>query len=106
MPASLAPSQYDLPADVIQLATKLGVTAYLPKVLEMTQSVFPDAQLDVEAYQDYELAAEWWIVVVVRHAIDEPHELVSITSEWHRRLCDYCPAHLASAFSIDTSFRP
>ena len=106
MPASLVPSDIELSADVVQLAAKWGVTAYLPKVLEMTQSVFPDARLHVEAYQDHELADEWCLLLVVRHAIEDPYELVTITSGWHHQLFDCCPAHLAGAFSIDTSFRP
>ena len=106
MPVSLVPSDIELSADVVQLAAQLGVTEYLPKVLEMTQSVFPDDQLEVEVYQDHELADEWCILVVVRHAIEDPLELVAITSGWHHQLFDCCPAHLASAFSIDTSFRP
>ena len=106
MLTSLVPSEIELSADVIQLAAKLGVTTYLPNVLDMTQSVFPEARVEVEAYQDHELANEWWIVVVVRHAIEDPYELVEITSSWHAQLCNCCPAHLASAFSIDTSFRP
>lgn len=106
MPTSLVSSEIELPADVVQLAAKLGVSAYLPQVLAMTRAVFPDARLEVEAYQDYELAEEWWIVMVVRHSIDDPLELVAVTSEWHRQLFDCCPAHLASAFLIDTSFRP
>ena len=106
MPASLVSSEIELSADVVQLAAKLGVTAYLPQVLEMTRAVFPDARLEVEAYQDHELAEEWWIIMVVRHSIDDPLELVAVTSDWHRQKFDCCPAHLASAFSIDTSFRP
>ena len=106
MPTSLVSSEIELSADVVQLAAKLGVTAHLPQVLEMTRAVFPEARLEVEAYQDHELADEWWLVMVVRHSIDDPFELVVITSEWHRQLFDCCPAHLASAFSIDTSFRP
>ena len=106
MQTSLVPSEIELSVGVVQLAAKLGVTGFLPKVLEMTQSVFPDARLEVEAYQDHELANEWWIVVVVRHAIEDPYELVAVTSGWHHQLFDCCPAHLAGAFSIDTSFRP
>ena len=106
MPATLVPLQIELSADVIQLAAKLGVTAYVPKVLEMTRSVFPDALVEIEAYQDHELSDEWWIVVAVRHAIEDPHELVNVTCEWHRQLFDCCPAHLSRAFSIETSFRP
>ncbi len=105
MLTSLVHSETVLNADVIQLAAKLGVTAILPKVLEMTRSVFPEARLEVEAYQDHELADEWWLVIVVRHQIDDPYELVAVTSDWHHRLFDCCPAHLAGAFSIDTSDR-
>ena len=70
----------------------------------MTRAEFPEARLEVEAYQDHELAEEWWIVMVVRHSIADPLELVAVTSNWHRQLFDCCPAHLASAFSIDTSY--
>ena len=106
MSTSLVSLEIELSADVVQLAAKLGVTTHLPQVLAMTRAVFPEARLEVEAYQDHELADEWWIVMVVRHSIDDPFELIEITSEWHRQLFDCCPAHLASAFSIDTSFRP
>lgn len=44
-------TQMELSAEVIQLVAKLGVSAFLSKVLEMTQSVFPKARLEVEAYQ-------------------------------------------------------
>ena len=84
MPTSLVSSEIELPADVVQLAAKLGVTAYLPQVLEMTRAVFPDARLEVEAYQVHELAEEWWIIMVVRHSIADPLELVAVTSNWHR----------------------
>ena len=104
MPASLVSSEIELSADVVQLAAKLGATTHLPQVLEMTRSVFPEARLEVEAYQDHELADEWWIIMVVRHSIADPLELVAVTSNWHRQLFDGCPAHLASAFSIDTSY--
>ncbi len=105
MLTSLVPSETKLSAEVVQLAAKLGVTAFLPKVLEMTRSVFPDARLEVEAYQDHELADEWWLVIVVRHEIEDPYELVAVTGGWHRKLFDWCPVHLAGAFSIDTSYR-
>ena len=58
MPTSLASSEIEVSADVAQLAAKLGVTAFLPQVLEMTRTVFPEARLEVEAYQDHELADE------------------------------------------------
>lgn len=106
MSAAILSAETEVPSEVLELAGKLGVTAYLSPVLEMTRVVFPDARVDVEAYQDHELADEWWIVLVVRHSIEDPVEQVSVESNWHQRLFECCPAHLASAFSIDTSFRP
>ncbi len=106
MSASLVSSEIEHTPDVRQLAEKLGVTASLPSVLQMTREVFPEADIEVEAYQDHELADEWWIVLSVRHAIDDPMEAVAVESNWHRRLFDCCPPQLASAFSIATSFRP
>ena len=106
MSTSVMSAEIEVPTEVLDLAAKLGVTAYLPAVLEMTRTVFPESHMAVETYQDHELADEWWIVIAVKHSIDEPMERVAVESNWHRRLFDCCPAHLASAFSIDTSFRP
>ena len=106
MSASLVPDEVQLSSEVLDLAAKLGVTAELPKVLEMTREVFSDAWFEVEAYQDHEIATESWIVIVVHHAIDNPNELMRVTSEWHSRKFGCCPAHLAWGFSIDTDWRP
>ena len=106
MPSSVVSADIEWSAEVQELAGRLGVTDYLRPVWEMTRSVFPAARLEYEAYQDHELADEWWIVMVVWHSFEDPVELVAVTTGWHRRLFDCCPAHLAGAFSIDTSFRP
>ena len=106
MPASLVPSDIELSADVMQLAAKLGVTAQLPPVLEMTRSVFPEARLEVEVEFDPEIADEVCLAIVVRSSIDDAHELVQVSSHWHRRLFDCCPPHLAPAFRLNTDWRP
>ena len=106
MQISLVPSKIELPAGVVQLAAKLGVTGFLPKVMEMTRLVFPDARLEVEVEEDPEIADEVCLAIVVRNAIDDAHELVQISSHWHRRLYDCCPPHLASAFRLNTDWRP
>lgn len=106
MPASLAPSEIELSAEVMQLAMKLNVTAYLPRVLEMTRDVFHDVRLEVEEEVDPEIADEVCLAIVVRNTIDDAHELVQVSSVWHRRLYDCCPPHLASAFRLNTDWRP
>lgn len=106
MPTSLVPSEIELTADIMQLAAKLGVSAYLPKVLAMTQSVFPDARLNVDIEHDPEIADEVCLAIIVRNSIDDAHELVRVSSNWHRRLYDCCPPHSASAFRLNTDWRP
>ena len=106
MPSSLVPSEIELSADVVQLAAKLEIAGFLPKVLEMTQSVFPDARLEVEVEEDPEIADEVCLAIVVRNTFDDAHELVQVSSHWHRRLYDCCPPHLASAFRLNTDWRP
>ena len=106
MPTSLVSSEIELPTDVVQLAAKLGVTAHLPQVLEMTRAVFPEARLEVEVEDDPEIADESCLAIVVRNSVDDAHELFQISSGWHRRLFDCCPAHLSAAFRLNTDWRP
>ena len=106
MPASLVSSEIELSADVVQLAAKLGVTAYLPQVLEMTRSVFPEARLEVAVEEDPEIADEVCLAVIVRNSLDDAHELFQVSSAWHRRLYDCCPPHLAPTFRLNTDWRP
>ncbi len=106
MPTSVVPSDIELTADVVQLAATLGVSAYVPKVLEMTQSVFPDAVLEVEKEHDPEIADEVCLAIVVRNSMDDARELFRVSSNWHRRLHDCCPPHLASSFRLNTDWRP
>ena len=106
MPTSLVSSEIELSADVVQLAAKLGVTAYLPQVLAMTRAVFSEARLEVEVEDDPEIADESCLAIIVRNSVDDAHELFQISSGWHRRLYDCCPAHLAAAFRLNTDWQP
>ena len=106
MPASLVSSEIELSANVVQLAAKLGVTAYLPQVLEMTRAVFPEARLEVEVEDDPEVADEVCLAIIVRNSVEDAHELFQISSSWHRRLFDCCPAYLSAAFRLNTDWQP
>ena len=106
MPTSLVSSEIELPTDVVQLATKLGVTAYLPQVLAMTRAVFSEARLEVEVEDDPEIADESCLAIIVRNSVDDAHELFQISCGWHRRLYDCCPAHLAASFRLNTDWQP
>lgn len=106
MATSLVHSDVELSDDVTQLANKLGVAAYLPQVLGMTRLVFPDARLEVATEEDPEIAGEVCLAIIVRNSLEDAHELFQVSSGWHRRLYDCCPPHLASAFRLNTDWRP
>ncbi len=106
MSASLVPNEVQLSPEVLDLAAKLGVSAELPKVVEMTCEVFPDARVEVEIDEDREVIDDVCLSVVVRNDIEDAHELFLISRQWHRRLYDCCPPNLVSAFRLNTDWRP
>ena len=60
----------------------------------------------VEVEDDPEIADESCLAIIVRNSVDDAHELFQISSGWHRRLYDCCPAHLAAAFRLNTDWQP
>ena len=56
----------EVPSEVVALAAEEGVEEYLPKVIEMTQRVFPSAsRLDVLTDEDPEIPDDRHIVMSV-----------------------------------------
>ena len=89
-----------VPAEVLALAAKQGVTTYLPAVLEMTQRIFPNASLSVLVEDDPEIANDRHIVVRVQvEDLDVPQAL-DARYQWHRELFACCPAPLVSVFRV------
>lgn len=106
MPASVASSGLELSDEVVQFAKDRGVIDHLPRVLEMTQSVFPQARLEVEIYEDHDLPNDVFLAIVVHHDIDDATELVSRSMKWHQQIFDCCPPPVGGIFLLDTDWRP
>ena len=106
MSVTLLSPEIELSDDVIQLAEALGVTAYLPKVLEMTRSVFANVPLTLEVDEDPEIADEVCLSIVVQHSIADAHELFLVARGWHQRIFDCCPVQHVAAFRLDTGWHP
>ena len=104
MSASLVPDEVELSADVLQLAARLGVSAELPRVLEMTREVFPGARLGVAIDEDPEIADEVCLAIVVRTDIKDAHELYQTARPWHRRIYECVHPFLAPAFRLHTGW--
>lgn len=106
MTASLVPEEIKLSPDVLQLAMKLGVSAELPKVLEMTREVFLDARVEVEINEDPEIVDEVNLAIVVRSEMEDAHELFLTAQNWHRQIFERCHPNKVAAFVLDTGLRP
>lgn len=106
MTVALVSPEVELLPDVFELAERLDVTTELSDVLRMTQALFANAQLEVEVYQDHELADDVFLAIVVRHEIEDAHELASVSAKWHQQLFNCCSAAKAGAFLLDTDWRP
>ncbi len=101
MPTQSLPTFDAIPASVLQLAERLGVTDKLDGVVEMTRDVFPDYEISLEATQDYECESEWWITVVVQIPDEANFETeVERNSIWAHRIFECCPAPLSCSFTI------
>lgn len=104
MSAPLVLDESELSSDILQLAARLGVSAELPKVLEMTRDVFPGVQVEVAIEEDPEIADEVCLAIVVRTEIKDAHELFRTSRPWHRRIYDCVHPFLAPAFRLHTGW--
>ena len=104
MSVTLLSPEIELSDDVVQFAETLGVTAYLPRVLEMTRSVFANVPLTLEVDEDPEIADEVCLSIVVQHSIADAHELFLVARGWHQRIFDCCPVQHVAAFRLDTGW--
>jgi hypothetical protein len=92
----------DWPPEVKAFAAEAGVAEYLPRVLEMTQRVFPTAQrLDVALVEDAEVENDWRIVFEVAVPMTW-QEVVAAEDRWCRELFQCCPSRHAVHFNLIT----
>lgn len=106
MPAFVVSSGIDLSDEVVQFAKLRGVSDQLPRVLEMTRSLFPEARYEVEIYEDHDLPDDVFLAIVVRHDIDDAADLASRSTKWCQQIFDCCPPPLGGVFLLDTDWRP
>jgi len=76
MSVALSSAEIPLTSEVRELAARLGVAAELPKVLEMTREVFPNAAVEINVDADPEIAKEVCLAVVVRTEVSCSESLV------------------------------
>ncbi len=98
-----------LPADispqVAEIAQQLGVQTQLPRVIAMTQAVFPGDRWRVEIDEDPEIADEIHLAIIVETQLGSVDELVDSQWRWHEQLFLCCPAPLAPVFRLSTESR-
>lgn len=91
------PQTANLPADVLETAARLGVSEYLPRVLEFTRELF-GVSPDVCVEEDPEIPNYTYVVfnIKVRGALEE---ILDKDKQWHQRLPDTA-ADVSGAFCL------
>ena len=102
MSAASIPTSAAISSEVVSVAEQLGVRAELPRVIAMTQAVFPGDAVRVEIDDDPEVADDRHLAIVVRATVDSVDQLVATQWKWHEQLFGCCPAPLASIFRLAT----
>ena len=71
------------PADLIEVARNKGVEHQLDPLLEMTQQMFPDAQIEVILQPDPDIADWWFIIFDIRSSITNAQQFLDAHDRWH-----------------------
>ena len=106
MISTLMPPCEEFAPEIATAAEQLGVRAELPRVIAMTQDVFPGNSWHVEIDNDPEIPDDRHLAIVVRTSFRSVDELVASQWKWHERLFACCPAPLAPAFRLSTESQP
>lgn len=97
----VAASPQNWPPDVAAFAKEQHVEEFLPKVLELTQRVFPSAAgLNVVVTEDPEIADDKHIVFEVQAVGLDVPQAVASEMRWCREIFDFCPAPLVCVFRL------
>jgi hypothetical protein len=104
--AAVPVSAYTWPADVLALASREKVTAYLQPLLDATRQLFPLAEIKVFSECDVSLPEEY-IVFEVHVPLADPSEHLAADSKWRQEISRICPGplHTAFAFSLRGRYR-
>ncbi len=89
-------------SEIDVLAGQLGVRAELPRVIAMTQAVFPGDAMRIEIDDDPEVPEDRHLVIVVRSTVVSVDQLVATQWRWHEQLFGCCPAPLTPVFRLAT----
>ena len=97
-PASVTPTSYPWPADVLAFAAREKVSQYLDPLLEATRREFPSGEVKVFFERDIEQPDEQYIVFEARVPRAQLPDYVTAYHEWVGETFRICPARLHHAF--------
>src|SRR5579871_6194833 len=95
--AAVPVNAYPWPADVLALASREKVTAYLQPLLDATRRLFPEAEIKVFWEQDVSLPEEY-IVFEVHTPLAHPSENEPAYRKWWQEILRACPELRQNAF--------
>jgi hypothetical protein len=79
------------PADVLEFAAHTGVLAFLERVQEITQRIFPGHAMDVTVTADPEIADERYLTVWVEVPEWTADQFTAARDRWYSELNQVCP---------------
>jgi hypothetical protein len=95
-----APALPPVAADVSAFARQQGIATYLPGVLELTQRLFPEAQISVYIEADPDARDEQTLIVEVDASGLETAQMIATRRQWVGDIFNYCPATHVCLFSL------
>ncbi len=88
------------PPEVVELARRKGVEAYLDPLLEATCDLFPEARaIRVEAWRDPEILDLEAVAFEVELPMADPSQSWQLTSQWMEAFARICPKPQVLAFN-------
>lgn len=102
MSTTASPKPQGVSPEIDAIAEQLGVRNELPRVIAMTQMVFPGTPWRVQIDDDPELPEDRHLAIVVQTQIPNVDELVATQWRWHEQLFACCPAPLVPIFRLST----
>jgi hypothetical protein len=88
-----------VPAEVAAFAAEVGVSAYLPAVIEMTRRIFPDAPLRLYLEDDPEIPDRYLVLEVDLDSYPA-QQCFSNQQNWSREIFQDCPAAHVHIFHL------
>jgi hypothetical protein len=104
-PTTASAASWTWPPEVLAFAAERGITEYLPRILEMTQRIFPSLLRGAHLDEDPEIADDPYLGHYITLDVDSTHltaeQRDATRRQWTDELYSICPFPLPGLFHLD-----